>query len=52
MIEEEHWMPLIPLQRKPCRRLVVSVLSVGLLGASWGRLAADDPPPSAIPYRG
>jgi hypothetical protein len=36
-------MPLIPLQRKPRRRLVVSVLSVGLLGASWGRLAADDP---------
>jgi CxxC motif-containing protein (DUF1111 family) len=33
-------MPLISLQRKPNCRLVVSVLSVGLLGVSLGRAAA------------
>jgi CxxC motif-containing protein (DUF1111 family) len=36
-------MPLISLQKKPNTRLVFSVLSVGLLGMSWGRVAADNP---------
>ena len=45
-------MPLISLQRKPSRHLVVSVLSVGLLGVSWGRLAADDSPAFGEPLPG
>jgi hypothetical protein len=35
-------MSLISRQKKPNRCLVVSVLSVGLLGMSWGRVAADN----------
>jgi CxxC motif-containing protein (DUF1111 family) len=45
-------MPLISLQRKPSRHLVVCVLSVGLLGVSWGRLAADDSPAFGDPLPG
>jgi CxxC motif-containing protein (DUF1111 family) len=50
--KEEYGMPLITLQRKPNPYLVVSVLSVGLLGVSWGRLAADDPPAFGDPLPG
>ncbi len=45
-------MPLISLQRQPSRHLVVAVLSVGLLGVSWGHLAAGDPPSFGDPLPG
>jgi CxxC motif-containing protein (DUF1111 family) len=52
MREEEQWMPRMSLQRNPSRHLVVAVLGVGLLGVSWGRLAADDSPAFGEPLPG
>jgi hypothetical protein len=45
-------MPSISLHRKLSRRLVVSVLSVGLLGMSWGRVAAAEPTAFGDPLPG